>query len=101
MSKYLAFGVCVEKFEFLTSKTFCGQNKPSGQAKLACRRINSFSKEQKFLEAELDGEFHATLHFFNFAHQPKVCKHNILPTNKTSVCTIFTDEPFCFLICHF
>ncbi len=28
------------------------------------------------------------------AHQPKVCKHNILPTRKTLVCTLCTDESF-------
>ena len=33
---------------------------------------------------------------YHLAHQPKVCKHDVLLNRKTSVCTLFTDEPYHF-----
>ena len=33
---------------------------------------------------------------YHLARQPKVCKHDILLNHKTSVCTLFTDEPYHF-----
>ena len=38
------------------------------------------------------------LHYSTFAHQRKVGKYNVLSTEKTSVCPLFTDESPLFLV---